>query len=73
METPMIKLKDYRLRDSGTARGQIVQIPVNVIRDWNLGPNGIVEMFLTIDKELVIRPATSKKYIYTNGTPLQEE
>lgn len=63
MEIPMVKLKDYKLRSSGTAHGQIVQIPVNVVRGWGIQPGDMVEMFQTTEGDLVIRPA-NKKYIH---------
>lgn len=61
MTTPMIKLKDYRLRSSGNAKGQLIQLPVSVIREWSLKEGDYVELFKTVDGEIVIRPKKEKR------------
>lgn len=55
----MIKLRDYKLRSSGNAKGQIIQIPKSVIEEWNLS-EGIVEVYKTEDGDIVIRPKKCK-------------
>lgn len=54
--TPMIKIKDYKLRSSGKAKGQIIQIPIAVIREWGLKDGDTVEIYKTLNGELVIKP-----------------
>ena len=56
METPMVKLKDYKLRSSGRAKNQLIQIPIAVIREWGLVQGDSVEIYKTVDGELVIKP-----------------
>lgn len=53
---PMVKIKNYKLRSSGKARNQIVQIPIAVIREWDLREGDEVEMFKTLEGALIIKP-----------------
>ena len=54
--TTMVKIKDYKLRTNGNAKGKLVQIPVALIREWDLGPGDTVEMYKTVEGDLVIKP-----------------
>jgi len=51
-----VKLKDYKLRSSGKAKGQLIQIPIDLVREWGMGGGGTVELFKTTTGDLVIRP-----------------
>ena len=56
----MIKLKETRLRSSGNAKGQIVQIPINVIREWGLKPGDTINIFKGEDGSIIIKPSENK-------------